>query len=513
MRSETSEKKEFALPAEQILQTASGGGNILFESGGEFVLPDYLPKVQKVLRLEANVLPPAKYMSGSEAQMSGSVLHSLIYLGEDGETSATVLPSKYEFSIPTAGLASPEVEASVLVDSLTYRLSAPRKINIRTRLCAKPQVFAAEDIAPKQSPEKIVGLHTLGGELDGVFTRFVKLPDTEVADTIDAGGAELRPIWCGATAAVTDVRPTQDGATLRGDVYAKVLVIDGETPKMLQKKIPFEERVDCELQKGASVTARADVISTEAGREQDGGNLYVETVVGLTCRIDEARRIPATLDAFSEIADGEVSLRAVQTEKPVFARCGVYGAGGSVPRVGAGAAEATGVLDTSGAVSVDDVRAEDGRITVSGRCTLNSIYTTADGESAGDCTFPFKITLDAETPDGTTATAFARLAAARARLDGDNLVCDADIFLCVRASLRGEREIVSAIDFTAAKPREKSAYPLSVVYPHGDSLWAVAKANRVSPARLAEINHLTADAAAWRDADLLAGKNALMIEF
>ena len=104
-------------------------------------------------------------------------------------------------------------------------------------------------------------------------------------------------------------------------------------------------------------------------------------------------------------------------------------------------------------------------------------------------------------------------AAARTRLDGDNLVCDADIFLCVRASLRGEREIVSAIDFTAAKPHEKSAYPLSVVYPRGDSLWAVAKANRVSPARLAEINHLTADAAAWRNADLLAGKNALMIEF
>ena len=53
----------------------------LFESGGEFVLPDYLPKVQKVLRLEADVLPPARYMSGSEAQMSGNVLHTLLYLG------------------------------------------------------------------------------------------------------------------------------------------------------------------------------------------------------------------------------------------------------------------------------------------------------------------------------------------------------------------------------------------------------------------------------------------------
>ena len=80
MRPETSEKKEFAVSAEQTLQTAGGGGNILFESGGEFVLPDYLPKVQKVLRLEANALPPTKYMSGGEAQMRGSVLHTLIYV-------------------------------------------------------------------------------------------------------------------------------------------------------------------------------------------------------------------------------------------------------------------------------------------------------------------------------------------------------------------------------------------------------------------------------------------------
>lgn len=512
MRSEASEKKEFAMPTEQILQTASDGGNIIIESGGEFVLPDYLPKVQRVLRLEASVLPPTKYMSGNEAQMSGSVLHSLIYLGEDGEMSATVLPSKYEFSIPTAGLSSPEIDATVPVDSLTYRLSAPRKINIRTRLCAKPTVFAAEDIAPRQKPEKIAGLNTLGGEIDGVFTRIIKLPDIEVADTIDAGGVSLRPIWCGAVAAVTDIRHGGDGAVLRGEVYAKVLVVDGETPKMLQKKIPFEERVDCEVQRGAYVTATADVISTEAGREQDGGNIYVEAVVGLACRIDEARRIHTTLDAFSEAADGEVTIRKIKTEKPVFARCGVYGAGGSVPRAAAGAAEAIGVLDASGSASVDDVRAEGGRIVVSGRCTLNMIYTTADGESAGDCTMPFKIALDAETPDGTTPTAFARLLCVRARLDGESLVCDADVFLCVRASICGERKIVSTIDFTAAKPREKSAYPLMVVYPRGDSLWAVAKANRVSPARLAEINHLASGDAKWNDADSLTGKNALIIE-
>ena len=103
MKAETNEKKELT-PGTQTMQQPAAVSSPLFESGGEFVLPDYLPKVQKVLRLEANALPPTRYMSGSEAQMSGSVLHTLIYLGEDGEMSAAVLPSKYEFTVPTAGL-------------------------------------------------------------------------------------------------------------------------------------------------------------------------------------------------------------------------------------------------------------------------------------------------------------------------------------------------------------------------------------------------------------------------
>ena len=103
MKAETNEKKELT-PGTQTMQQAAAVSSPLFESGGEFVLPDYLPKVQKVLRLEANALPPTRYMSGSEAQMSGSVLHTLIYLGEDGEMSAAVLPSKYEFTVPTSSL-------------------------------------------------------------------------------------------------------------------------------------------------------------------------------------------------------------------------------------------------------------------------------------------------------------------------------------------------------------------------------------------------------------------------
>ncbi len=55
-----SEKKEFVMSAKNILQTEVNMQSILAESNGDFVLPDYMPKVQKVLRLCAHATPPTK---------------------------------------------------------------------------------------------------------------------------------------------------------------------------------------------------------------------------------------------------------------------------------------------------------------------------------------------------------------------------------------------------------------------------------------------------------------------
>ncbi len=311
MRNEASDKKEFVLPAKNTVQLEMGGGNIFFESGGEFILPDYMPKVQKVLRMEARVLPPSRYMSASEAQMSGSVLHTLIYIGEEGEVSATVLPAKYEFTVPfTASGELPTVSAAVEVDSLSYRLSAPRKLNIRTRLRACPRVIGTESIAEKQLPSgEIEGLHKLCGELDSIRTQILRSSDITVSDAVDiGGGADTRPIWCGSTAAVSDVRVADGGVSVRGEVYVKVLLDDGGKPKMVSKKLPFEEFLDGDAAKGSFATATARVISTEAGKEQDGEAL-VDVVLALEATVDTPCRTLAVMDAFSEHSEGKVSYR------------------------------------------------------------------------------------------------------------------------------------------------------------------------------------------------------------
>lgn len=82
---------------------------------------------------------------------------------------------------------------------------------------------------------------------------------------------------------------------------------------------------------------------------------------------------------------------------------------------------------------------------------MNSIYTTESGETSGEFTVPFKISFDCETPDGTEVMAEATLVNARSRLDGDNLVCDAEIALCMSVLQRKEAQIVGKIDFSRAK--------------------------------------------------------------
>ena len=56
MKAEKSDKKEFILPGITSLQIENVGQNVFFESGGEYVLPDYMPKIEKrVIKLNTAI--------------------------------------------------------------------------------------------------------------------------------------------------------------------------------------------------------------------------------------------------------------------------------------------------------------------------------------------------------------------------------------------------------------------------------------------------------------------------
>ena len=509
----SSDKKEFVLPAKTTLQQAENRPSILVECGGEYILPDYMPKVQKVLRIEAQVIPPSRYMSVSEAQMSGDVLHTLIYMGEDGEPGATVLPAKYEFSVPLADSeGAPMVITDMEVDTVTYRLSAPRKLNIRTRLSAKPTVIKNLDITEQQKPADIAALHKLYDEIDSIYTVVLNSSDITISDSVSVNvGENAHLIWCGSNAAVSDVKVSDGGVNVRGEVIVKIMLEDSGNMKIFTKKIPFDEFVDGEVSRGAMAIAMPHVISTEAGKDNDN-NIMVDVVLGIKAICDTPKRIPVLRDAYSEIGTGIIEYSKVPTEKLVIAHSGIHSVGISVPKNSTGVESIMSVIDTSGRAVLDEV-ASNGKLIISGRCLLNSICKQEDDSVTSiEYTVPFKIDFEREIKNGITPNVTVSLMNARARVDGDSIVCDMDISVNARAIEKGSENMVSSMDYTSLTLYKKSENPLCLIYPNGESLWALAKKNHVSPESLLRVNSLDIAEKDYSEPSALAHMRSMMLE-
>lgn len=485
-----SEKKEFILSGKNVVQTETLG-NVLCESNSEHVLPDYMPKVQKVLRMETRVLPPSRYMNTAEVQMSGNLLHTLVYVGEEGEVASTVLPGRYEFGVPLAEGTSPTVTVSVCIDTSTYRLTAPRKLQIRTRLRARTRILDTSEVTEQQMPaDGIGGLHRLAGTVQTLCSVALRSADISLSDSVETGSVTARPIWCGATAAVQDARAMEGGVSVRGDACIKLLLTDGGKLKAVTKKIPFDAFLDGDVQKNAGVTAVAYVLSTEVAKEQ-GSEALADVTLVVEALVDHPCAIPVTEDAFSENADGKITYQTLPTAWLLVDRSSVYTTGGSITKAAAGMSDFAECIDTSGETVVEEVVATDGKYRIVGRCLLNTLYTDEDGAlSSADYAVPFKLTVDAKTSENTTPAAIVTLLSARTRSDGESLVCDMDLSVSLRAVGCGEKRAVAALDYTAPQLCKPSRYPLSLLYPKGESLWMLAKANRISPEKLAGRNGL-----------------------
>lgn len=512
MNTESQSKKEFVIDTSKALQKERTLQSMPVECGGEFILPDYMPSVRKVLRIEAVALPPAKYVGGGSVQMSGEVLHTLIYMGEDGEAGATVLPSKYEFSVSKDGDAFGDVTSSVEVEGINYRITAPRKLNIRTRLSAKPYRIENEDINVDIKNASLSELNRLYGSLSCLKTVNLHSTDAEVTDTLSIGNAkENKLLWCGATAAVTDAKAASGGVNIRGEIIAKVLVNSDGNIKMYTKKLPFDEFVEGEVSRGDAVCAAAHVIATEAIKENEGEaeltvSLFIEALA------DSNEEITVLKDAFSTEYETKNEYKMVKSQKHAKIENCVHTVGASIAAATAGIQENQTVIDTSGRAVLEEVSASNGKITVRGRCELSSLLFGENEYSSATYSVPFSISTDCDTSDDMSIRANVALVMPRVRIEGENLVCDMDISLVLRAIKQVSEDIVCTVECDKTKQKVKINYPLCLIYPNGESIWELAKKYSVSPESLINVNSLDIEKEAYREPRALSSVRSLMLE-
>ena len=459
----------------------------------EFTLPDYLPEIRQIVSCRCTVLPENKYQSDSGVGLSGLLTYTVTYVGDDGALSAVPLNSEYSATVPCsaetlAGTPVSRLGVPTSAETVNCRATAPRRLSLSCRM--RSRVIAS---APVKTKDKLTGS---GGETaapaDETLEKRTVGSETSTLSFASHTGAvsgELRLregttiVSCGGSAGIGDVRADGDDVTVRGDVFMNVLLLGDDGRYSTERvKSPFEEKIALkqgEVPEGSKKSASCDVrVASVNVNGGEGGAFTWDVEYDVDAILSCTYGCTVTADAYSTEYESEVrkgSAESLLTLRNANSRLSVNG---SSPFVHG---ESRYVAGNCASASLDRAEYDSGRITLTGNCTV-SVLIVGEGEAVSeDVTLPFRHECEAGAYDGAAAiSANVCVITADARLDGDRLVCDAELGFSVLAFAHPKVSFVEDVTLDTDRPAQGMSGSVKIYFPDKDETeWDVGKKYKV----------------------------------
>ena len=511
------------------------GETVLCEAAGDYELPDYQPEIRKVLSVRATVLPSGKYVGGSKAEFTGSVVHTVLYTDPDGHIASASLPADYDFAVTVPTESGVTVMADSMAEGSACRLSGPRKLSLRTRIRSVVHVLREEAIAAEirgmGSAEDCASLEYLTGEMAGMRLVYGESGEFTLNDTVrlEGSGEAAHAIYAGGNLLVGECRIQENGCLVRGEAWVRCLLSDGEgTPYTVRTKIPFEQTVMLEdVAAGAQAVGYGRIsavdVSVIPGSEGSAGSVGFDVAAEVEVCACYATQCKTVLDLFSTSYEMNCHYRTVTGTRMLGSTMGNYTVSASRPKNECEGEHATAVVDADGRLEISGVTCEHGRAVVSGVVHTQVIFTSAseagDGGMAivsAEVPVPFRVESDLRLEGGVRPRfeCHGELISVRGRIEAGAISADAEIALTVRASESSEMRVLEDAEPDRSIALSEHADRIYVCYPREeDTLWSVAARYHTSQAGIVARNGLGEDAQANpASATSLDGIHHLIIE-
>ncbi len=486
------------------------------ETAADFTLPDYQPEIKRFLRVSATVLPPSKYVGDRECEMTGNIDYYVLYTGSDNALYCAPLTGDYKIAAPVEHdgedgyLASPESLVTVVSETISGRVTAPRKINIKCRLRARAQVFGDSPVDAGEM-EQSEDIQTLQGVLRSSRVSYGMKDSVRVSDEMicDRGEGDIRVIYGEGHVLLSEVAPASGEVFCRGDVYLKLMLCrdDGSLPYTVTRKIPISASVQVlGADVGGSATAKGTV--TDMSITVEDGRIGIDLGVAVEAEVCCEETTEYVKDVYSTERASENTYKKVTLPASATAFGGNFTLSDSAALEEVGIAAGAKIIDVCGSAIPEEYQIDGGRCSVSGKARF-SLLLEKDGEySTADMELPFGYRA-ATSGEFDRAICSAEVVSARARADGDRVGIDAEIAISGRAYAEKDEQMLSRVGFGEAfRPRRGETV---VCYPSDDdSLWSVAKRYGAPLDRMAEINGVSREQSP-DSAESLVGKNYLII--
>ena len=485
---------------EAIYQREVGPGTQIFESHGEYHLPDYAGDIKKMLCSSARIVPTGKFFGGEEVQFAGSVHYDFWYLDSENTLTHEAFSTDYEFSCPRGNAQDGAIEASV--SHFALRPSGPRRVSAKAAV--EGRITLREGAAYLCEADEGARLHKRLAEIEVGERIFSSPKEREFAESIPLpaalADAEAQLLFYEASVQIESAEAQDGEVLLRGStVFCAVISVSGLAPIRLCERYPFEERVPlekCAPQMAARASGYLTSLTAELTDAPDRA-LTFHAICEFACTAEGNKPLSVVRDAFLE--HGVTAAEEQTLAYEVFGgtknlrhrldlRVPLACEGERID----GAFHATAVLKNASCAVKDRelLFSADAEITA-------LVYTLAeDGTPAYGArrvSAPLSISLPADA---------AELAGGEYAVAADAYVCDVfaeDGTLSVSLDLlfvekRAARCEIACVRRVRSEPYEGEdhAPTCTLCFPTvEDSLWTVAKRYAVSPAALAAQNHIS----------------------
>ena len=493
------------------LQESVCARQVTAELNTDLSLPDYLPEVKRLLCVRAVATPADCYVGVGSTELSGSVEYRMLYAGHDGAIYGASHKEDYRITVPMEVGAEIDVgeglvcDAEILPEAVTGRVSAPRKLTLRSKLRADLRVLGMKRMevdglpAEDETAERLYGEAPTARAFAGKGEAFV-LEDEIV---FDARREDLRVISAEGEVFVAEAEAGSGCVNCRGEICLKLIYCyeGSEEPYATQlRKLPFSQSIPvdgCEV----NCVACAHGVCTDLHTTVEEGRVLCEVTAHLQARAMRSEMLCYVKDVYSTAVESES--RYTERSLPQAIRCtnGNFSLNAMLTAEESGLRTGGRVLDAALIPTVSGMESLRGRTILSGRCRCHLLLTDGDEVYAQEAEIPFRYELDgtegiAEDYDATVSPLSCRV-----RTDGGRVAVDAELAVCL--ALRGSSHVrmLEQTRFGETLGRESAIY--TVCYPApADSLWSVAKRYHRTVDSVSELNGLSGSAFADSSASL-----------
>ena len=488
------------------------GTELTSEVTGDYILPDYLPDIEKLLLVRAEARPGGNYLEDGHIDFEGDVIYNIIYMSEGGKLNGAVYSEGYSGSV-TLPEAENECNMSIMtgIVSVTARPTNPRKLNIKTKLSTQARVYCTTSVEPeirgRRTIEDEMGLEKLVEQTETMEILTADDDGIGVSEDIelDSGAPSVKElISCRVSIVPIEARISDGEVETRCDAEFECLyeTEDGGCFKT-SKKFPLTRSTSAiGLKPGCEciITAVPGNVKASPQNNSYGERRIIELDFPYSLHLTFLKnsQVGYVKDIYSVDWDSDAEL--TDTETVCFRRA--YSSGVSVnasaPRGECDAEAALTVLDGSATVSAPNIKflPDRSRLVAEGTLKADIIVrndTSRDGAaeySPVSIETPYKCELDAsDNLDGADYRAEAFVTSKRFRLDSSSVYADIELSFRIYAFGKEPVSRVVSVSLDRESPNRRQGAPMTLYYPErNETLWEIAKHYKTTVNAIKAIN-------------------------